>query len=94
MTKVTTNKISITKPAIKHSINNFYYDITRDAVNILCQVDYKKVCLVSLNNANRHNNPVEVVDINNITDSEFDVICSTSTQNFKLLSSVDIAASI
>lgn len=97
-TKLTTNKISIDGQPIGqcsgHYIGNFYYNISINSIYILCQVGYKQVCLIGLDSANRYDEPVSVSDTSNISDSEFDNACNGHFKNFKLLSSVDITASI
>jgi len=93
-TKLTTNKISIDGQPIVHYIGNFYYNISMNSIYILCQVGEGYVCLIGLDSANRYSEPVSVSDISSISDSEFDNMCSGHFKNFKLLSSVDITASI
>ena len=95
-TKLTTNKISIdeqTKTST-HCTGNFYYDISMNSIYILCQVKYNGVCLVGIDTANRYSDPVSVGDISTLTTSEFNDVCCGRAENFKLLSSVDITASI
>ena len=95
-TKVTTNKVSIDEQTTTtHCTGNFYYNISMNSIYILCRVDYDNcVCLIGINTANRYSDPVSVSDINTITDSEFYDVCMGEVENFKLLSSVDITASI
>ena len=94
-TKVTTNNVSIEEQTTTHCTGNFYYNISMNSIYILCQVDdNNRVCLVGINTANRYSDPVSVSDIDTITDSEFYDVCAGVAENFKLLSSVDITASI
>ena len=94
-TKLTTNKISIDEQTTTHYRGNFYYNISMNSIYILCQVDHNNgVCLVGISTANRYSNPVSVSDISTITDSEFYDVCMGEVEDFKLLSSVDITASI
>ena len=91
----TTNKISIDEQTTTHYRGNFYYSISMNSIYILCRVDYNNgVCLVGISTANRYSNPVSVSDISTITDSEFYDVCMGEVEDFKLLSSVDITASI
>ena len=94
-TKVTTNKVSIDEQTTTHCTGNFYYNIPTNSIYILCIVDYdNRVCLVGIDTANRYSNPVSVSDISTLTTSEFNDVCMGEVEDFKLLSSVDITASI
>lgn len=53
----------------KISIGDFY--MTQDGKSILAQVAYKKVALISLENGNRWDEGVDVVDPKNITRDEW-----------------------
>lgn len=52
---------------------------------ILAQVDTRKVCLISLENGNRYDDPVEVNDPSRITPFEFDKITGYSIHDFVLI---------
>lgn len=93
-TKVTTKKVSIDEQHTTHSIRNFYYNISDGSIWILCQVERQKACLVSITTGNRYENPTEIYGVFDISDSEFHAICAGNSKNFKLLSAVDITASI
>ena len=94
-TKVTTTTtISIDEQHATHCIKNFYYNISEGSIWMLCHVDCSEVCLVSIASGNRYKNPIEVDDVFFISDSEFHVVCAGNSKDFKLLSSVDITASI
>lgn len=90
MTKLTIQQSNTedNKPAVKHSVGQYYLCAEDNSVYILSQVDCNKVSLVCLREGNRYWDMVSVAIIYDIADSEWDRI--TSGTSFTLLSSVDV----
>ncbi len=54
-------------------------------VYILAQVAFKQVGLVSIESGNRWYDPVTVLDVTKITETEFEVIAGNSPEQFELI---------
>jgi hypothetical protein len=54
-------------------------------VYVLAQVAFKQVGLVSIESGNRWYDPVNVVDVTEITETEFEVIAGDTPEQFELI---------
>lgn len=90
MTKVNFNPIESTTKSVIHRMGNFYE--SGGEVYILANVGYDGVfhnmCLVSLVTGNRFFNPISVPDHENISEKDFNKMCSS--YKFNLIETITV----
>ena len=92
MTKVNVHKSTEIKPNTIHKIGNMYLEKATEEIYILCLGTTNGMSMISLMDGYRWGEPYPVVDIDAITQAEFDIITEqmNDPDDFVLLNAIDI----
>lgn len=66
----------------------FYHKNNPNSITVLAHVTYRHVCMICISSGNRYKNPIEVDDVERITEAEFAEI--TSTDNLVPINEIEM----